>query len=92
MTIQPLKTKERLLKKGYNHMNMTIDGYTFSEKQSDCLVYLVMKEANLNNINEVQEYLKGFNVQEMKWFDLGEITLRNPNGYGPNFSIRKDFL
>ncbi|TWM14762.1 hypothetical protein CHCC15091_1803 [Bacillus licheniformis] len=51
-----------------------------------------MKEANLNNINEVQEYLKGFNVQEMKWFDLDEITLRNPNGYGPNFSIRKDFL
>ncbi|MED2978211.1 hypothetical protein P4284_16105 [Bacillus swezeyi] len=72
-------------------MNLVVDDHSFNKEQSVYLMGLVAKAAKLNNLDDVQEYLKGFKVEERSWGDpnMDEFILRNPNGYGPNFAVRK---
>ncbi|MCY8663691.1 hypothetical protein P9D54_13205 [Bacillus haynesii] len=73
-------------------MNLVVDGHSFNKEQSVYLMGLIAKATNLNTPYDVQKYLKDFKVEERSsgYPELDDaFILRNPNGYGPNFSVRK---
>ncbi|MCY8074255.1 hypothetical protein [Bacillus haynesii] len=73
-------------------MNLVVDGHSFNKEQSVYLMRSIAKAAKLNNLDDVQEYLKGFKVEERSTGYPGldnAFILMNPNGHGPNFAVRK---
>ncbi|MCY8549384.1 hypothetical protein MOD25_05640 [Bacillus haynesii] len=73
-------------------VNLVVDGHVFNETQSIYLMRSIAKAAKLNNLDDVQEYLKGFKVEERStgYAELDEFVLRNPDRYGLNFAIMKN--
>lgn len=68
-------------------MKLTVDGYSFNEDQSWYLIDLVLKYTDLDNPEQIQDYLKNHKVEEYQY----EIVLRSPDFHKRSFAIRKDW-